>query len=315
MTTSAVASGKNRLDWALLILLLLLSPWFFWFGPDHDAQRSYQLGWNLGHIVFFALAALWLIRRRRLSALGFYRQGAVVLGVTLLLGGLIEWLQGGLARQSDVADLARNCLGAMLVLAWRGGAKCIARRWLTAIRAGLLLALAWQFYLPLSALLDEWRSTRHFPLLANFESALEMSRWQQGSARFSRSTRHVSSGQSALQVLLDTGHFSGIMLRYFPRDWRGYQYLSFDLYSDVALPITVRIHDQLHRAGGQLYRDRFNRRYALTPGWNTISIALDEVAQAPATRRMDLSAVAAVGWFVTDQPAPLRIFLDNVRLQ
>ena len=59
--------------------------------------------------------------------------------------------------------------------------------------------------------------------------------------------------------------------------------------------ITCRVHDRQHTLGLELYNDRFNRSYPLNPGWNRISINIEDISTAPQTRPMDLSQIQG-GW-------------------
>jgi hypothetical protein len=242
----------------------------------------------------------------------------VTLAVSLLAGVLIEVLQGGFEREADSADVYRNCLGALLVNGWSAAARQALRRaTLLAIRAISVLLLVQQLSVPALALLDEWQASRQFPLLADFESPWQLDRWRADDS-LSRSNQHVYEGEYALFLQLGTQQrYSGIALQYFPRDWRAYQSLRFELYHLEAEPlsITVRIHDRQHRDGEQLYSDRFNQRYHLQQGWNSIVIDLQTVERAPATRAMDLSAIEGLGLFVISEKTSKQLFLDYVRLQ
>ena len=104
---------------------------------------------------------------------------------------------------------------------------------------------------------------------------------------------------------------------YFPRDWRGYHFLNLEALnpSPEAIDITCRIHDLRHEEGEQRYEDRFNKTFHLRSGWNQIRVDLEEVARAPAGRRLDLGTIRAVGIFATRLPTPRTLFLDHIHLE
>ena len=62
------------------------------------------------------------------------------------------------------------------------------------------------------------------------------------------------------------------------------------------------------------YHDRFNKRFSLIPGWNTIRIATDDIQQAPKNRRMNMADIQSVRIFTTYLPQPETIYIDYVRL-
>jgi hypothetical protein len=116
---------------------------------------------------------------------------------------------------------------------------------------------------------------------------------------------------------LDTSLYSGVALVYFPRDWRGYHFLSLEALnpSSEEIDITCRIHDLRHEEGEQRYEDRFNKAFRLRSGWNHFRVDLEEVARAPAGRTLDLGTIRAVGIFATRLSTPRTIFLDHIRLE
>jgi hypothetical protein len=300
-----------------VLLLLLLFPLFFFWGPDYYSARSLAAGWNLGHIGFFAVLSTVLLQSRWLAPRGFYWQLLVTLAVSLVAGVLIELVQGGFERDADSADVYRNCLGALLVNCWSTAARQALRRTtLLTVRVTSGVLLLQQLALPSLALLDEWRASSQFPVLADFESRWELARWRADDS-LARSGQYVYEGEYALFIQLGTQRYSGIALQYFPRDWRTYSSLRCELYQPAVEPlfITVRIHDRLHRDGEQLYSDRFNQRYQLQQGWNSIAIDLRAVEQSPATRLMDMSAIEGLGVFVSKENTPKQLYLDYVRLQ
>ena len=161
-----------------------------------------------------------------------------------------------------------------------------------------------------------FESLDEFPVLADFESPWETSRWG-GDAEITRDRGFAQNGRYSLKIELNTTTYSGVSLNYFPSDWKGFKDLQFDLFnpSDKALNVTCRIHDALHAENELRYNDRFNRSYRLEPGWNAIRIPLADVAAAPRTRTMNLQAIRDFSIFAVRLSQPQTLYLDHVRLE
>ncbi|NLZ16923.1 MAG: VanZ family protein [Desulfobulbaceae bacterium] len=304
------------------ILLLIGLPFFFMGGPGFHSARSFVHLWNLGHILYFALFALWLLRLAPLQHAHLttgYRL-IILFFCPLLIGAAIEYLQyltNG--RSPSLGDILRNQLGVSLALLfqkwsqYQGG----LQRLLLLLLRGLVLLLACVALLPLLiALWDEHQARRQFPLLADFESPHELSRWL-----YPRQLRQegqiVRHGRKAARVQLSTAKYSGIALFHFPKDWRGYRQLHFSVYNPLQVPLELncRIHDMAHQRRYGPYEDRFNMLFLLRPGWNDLSVSLQQVAAAPRGRAMDMANITGFGLFVVEQKEAIAIFLDHVYLR
>ena len=297
---------------AFLLLTLLLV-----FGSDESIPtRSFQALWNLGHVAYFAVISLLLLQWPGLRSAAMPIRWVVLLLVTLLAGGLIEYLQIGTARTADWMDLLRNFGGTLLVLAFWPGLQPRAGRW--PLRLLALLWLGWALQPLVVALQDEWAAQRQFPVLADFTAPFELERWS-GNARLGIVRRPELSDRPLLELDLRPAAYAGAGLRHFPPDWRGYRSLSLKLYlaGEQPLSLTLRIHDREHESGPRAYAfsDRFNRSFRLRPGWNEIRVPLDEIRKAPSRRTMDLSQVVDLSLFVAGLKRPRRIYLARIALQ
>ncbi|MFY9942121.1 MAG: hypothetical protein WAK57_08105 [Desulfobacterales bacterium] len=310
---------RYRFSWHHLkiAVAVLLAVLLFVGGPGYLSPRSFTRVWNLGHIVlFFLLTDLFLQTRLYQKRKG--SGGAIwgALAATLVLGSLVELLQARIGRLPAAGDVARDLLGTLLALAFRikpaAGATRRPQRFLQ-IAAGLMLVAA---CVPLAtALLDEYRAGAAFPQLGSFETATELDRWEGGAAR-TLSGEVFRDGRRSLKISLTRAKYSGVALKYFPRDWRGHDALEFSVFNPGRAPLrlTCRVHDRTHSVTGQHYRDRFNRRFTIAPGWNDIAIPLEDIRRAPLTRSMDLSRIDGLGLFSVRLPAPATVYLDRVRL-
>ena len=225
----------------------------------------------------------------------------------------IELLQSGTNRDVDITDVWRDVLGALIGFFF--SPVSLNKQLLKVSQVVLIFLLLHQLIPWFMTLADEINARNQFPILSDFESEIELTRWESGDASISISNALAYSGNNSLKVDFGTEKYSGFGLKYFPNDWSEYNNLSLAIYNrEQAFKITIRIHDHLHTQGEQVFSDRFNKTMVLEKGWNTIDISLANVAKAPKTRRLDLSRVSGLGIFVTEQSAPKTIFLDSVKL-
>jgi VanZ family protein len=295
------------------LVLVVLLPLFFWGGPGSHSPRSLGAFWDLGHVLFFMLFV------RVLAGSGcrgfFWVWAGKMLIYVLVCGIIIEIIQAGVGgRMSGMGDVWRDLGGGVIGIAWVGF--CNAAR----IKRGLfLLVVAFVMVvsvLPLGgALIDEVRTRRSFPLLSGFESSGELSRWQ-AKTKIARVAHPVREGKFSLRLPLTVDTYSGIGLKYFPRNWQGMEGLKMSIYNpdSSGLRLTFRVHDWQHVQGEQLYSDRFNRSALVKPGWNDIFIAMEEIRSAPAGREMDLGNIYGFGLFASGLEEERVIYIDDVRL-
>jgi len=235
----------------LFIVAVLAAATFFLFSgaPDNlNAIRSVQALWNLGHVVYFALFTYLISLWPGFNQRSVIWRWSVTLLLVLLVGLVVEVLQFGTDRSSDLADLSRNLVGALLVLAFTPRlalqlshtARAVAR---FAVSVIFLLHL-----LPLSlALFDEAMARAQFPLLSAFDTAIELDRWS-GEARIERVQLDVDQSDRQLKIHLSTAQYSGTGLQYFPADWSEYSSVTLRFYQplDEVFRLTIRIHDEWH---------------------------------------------------------------------
>jgi VanZ family protein len=320
--TAEAMGGHSRSLRAFDILALLLLVPLLVGNRWHYAPRSFYAGWDLGHILAFALWTALLLRhisstpasiaQRRIRV-----QLGVIFGFALLFGGLAEGLQTLMGnRLPSLLDMSRNLLGALCGWTFFSPGLKVCKtgcRWcIRLVEIALLLVSL----LPLGrALVDEHQARRAFPVLASFNQPFELDRWSH-SARCQIADPPFDPGNSMLEIDFLTDKYSWISLNQFPRDWRGFKYFTFSAYNPepTALEVVCRINDKRHNREGYRYRDRFNRRLNLPPGWSHIRLSMEEITTAPEDRRMDLDDILQVGFFTISLPTPRTLYLDDVRL-
>ena len=286
-------------------------------GPDYYSPRAWRLAWDLGHLLaFFVWTAAALSASHRFAAEPVHRQILIALPIVLLAGLGIEWVQSALGRSFALTDIANNVLGSATAIVFLSPARHLMRK--PAVRAaqGTVVALVLLQLLPLArVVVDEVIAWKRFPVLSDFETPFELTRWTNRSD-IAIDRQIVRQGNASLRVRLMPAKYSGISLRYFPSDWRDYSALSLSVFngSSAELRVTCRIHDEQHVHTGERYSDRFNQTFVLQAGWNDITIPTKSIRDAPQGRRMDLQRIRDVSIFLTDLYAPRTIYVDDVRL-
>ena len=318
MKSAGRESRRSALMLLVFILLLVGFPFFFYGGPGYHAERSFKEAWNLGHVLFFSLTTWLVIKyvllgRLREKSWGFF----LLVFCSVLVAGIgIELLQGVAGGRSiDKWDLYRNQLGCLTAFALTGSLPLPRKgKWfLRAVVVCLLFFAVWPLY---PALSDERLARNQFPLLADFETSYELSRWIDVH-QLQRQQEFVRHGKYGVRVQLSTATYSGTYLFYFLHDWRDYRKLHFSVYNpeDEVLALHCRMHDTLHHEQyGGVFADRFHKRFELQPGWNDLSVSLQEVRTSPATRLMDMAQVEGFGLFVVRQQRAHVLYMDYIYL-
>lgn len=304
-------SGKNifLLGVALLCFVLL-----FVGGPGPYSSRAFSYGWGLGHLFSFALWGYLFLQWRNPRPV--WRMFVEFLFLALLLGGATELLQAGFGREASWQDLGADLLGALLCAVFAPELKRqLPLRGVVLLRLLVLVPVVWIVVPFARVVVDDLVAGQQFPLLSGFETPFEVSRWG-GPCRRQVDSAQVYSGKASLRVDLDTRRYAGIALKHFPADWSGYRQLRLHIYNPQSepFPFYFRIHDQAHSASGNRYSDRFNTSFKIAPGWTRLEIDLEQVAEAPKGRRLDLTKVAGVNLFVAKLDEPFSFYLDEILL-
>lgn len=300
----------------LTIFIIILSILFFLGGPNYHSPRHFKTLWNIGHIIYFALFPLFIRSRIKKWPECFSSQAILILAITLILGLLIELIQGSFQRTPDIGDLTRNMIGALVGISFLlPGRKAFSHTTIRNLQIFAAALVILQFFPIIIAFTDEYIARNQFPLLAGFETPFELQRWT-GDADFTRDQSIRHSGRYSMKATLKTTRYSGVAFKYFPENWEGYTHFQFSIYnpSTQNISLTCRIHDEIHTRGVQEYGDRFNRTYSLPQGWSTVSIDLADVRNAPADRQMDMRHIAGIGLFATALEDVRLVYIDDVKL-
>jgi VanZ family protein len=343
ISVSAPNGGRGRRAprIAIAVVVLLLAGLL---APVPQSGREIEALFDLLHAPIFAiLAALfWELRHNWLPQNRIGRAVVIWWGVSLL-GLAVEYAQGLTGRHPSWDDAIANAWGAAAGLLWSGwyrphappstahpcptntsvndaanqhkqAQQSIGTIRRLAVWAGVFVLLVVAGWQPLVVLTDAFRQRSEFPRLASFESSGELTRWTANDCRLSRSEAYATHGAWSLRLDLQTGVYPGAALKWPVPDWSDHQELAFDVYvaGHHPLDLVVKIQDQLHN---QETSDRYQRPVRLTPGANRVSIALSEVAAAPAGRTLDLRKISMLQFYTVRPARPQTLYLDHIHLR
>jgi hypothetical protein len=276
-----------------LVTVLLLVPL-----PVGDLARRWPALFgeleNAAHPLVFAWLA-WLgfrLLRRRFPAphpLPYLLTFAAAIG----FGLATEAVQAMVGRDSAWVDLWNDALGAVCALALIARHERRTRspgHASQSASATIALAAMGLAFAPLA-----WTLTAY-----TYRAAMAPVLWQDTALmkRFS---------------VWQTGQYEGLEIRELAGDWRGYRQLAVDVRNigDEPVDITLRVHDLAH---DHMFPDRYNGRFTLAPGAaSTLSIPVETIRTAPATRVMDLAEMRVIVVF-QDATQKSRFRVTEVRL-
>lgn len=298
----------------LVLVALVLAAALAMLFPVPRASREANALMDLGHIALFgvlAVAAATLVERA-----GWRRSTAQLAGWTLVtgFGGLMELAQAAVGRHPSWQDLWADALGAgaflwaSSLIGWPAGT---ARRvgWF-----GVAVLIAAAAALPLAVLADSALQRRQWPIQADFEQPLEITRWEFINCRAARSTTRARHGRGALRLEFSTAKYSAASYIWPLADWSAYRELVLEIWLEPGepIPLYVKVEDLDHNGR---FDDRYERPHQLEPGWNRVSIALEDLAGSPRNRRLDLAGIMRWQIYTAALADPRVVYLDVVRLE
>jgi hypothetical protein len=229
----------------------------------------------------------------------------------ILLEGLQSFVSG---KPLSFTDILGDFAGSLLFLSV-SSLRNKRKDWLLYVTAVLLTGFV--LWPVLRSFTDEMLAGYQFPLLADFETPFEQSRFEGKTGGGARSSEQAFHGNHSLRLTLFPGPWSGMTLKYFPSDWQGYSQLHFALYNPDRQPVSlhVSIRDTSHEQGNNPYSDRYSRIILLPAGWTRVQIPLAEIQEGPLTRQMDMSQISGLGFFVVRETRSLTLYLDAIWLE
>jgi len=303
----------------IFILTLLVIIYGMFFIPDGERAPRFIIEIsNLGHIAAFFL--IWTFAFNQyayLQRLSTARLILLVLVTTIVVAALIEYLQGLIGRDDEWQDVWDSAVGALLATAFCATQIYALARWprlfWRALALSVLIAVPWPIW---TALTDEVEIWRQYPVLSDFSTPFEISRWQANRARLQVQTL-AKPERRVLDVEFRPGTYSTVTLENFYPDWRAYRQLVLDVSNPEtdAYRVILRVHDRLHKKHHYALTDRFNKTLNIQPGRQRIVIPLEAVKTAPHTRTMDMRHLEELSLFTMKSNVYHHLYINAVYLE
>ena len=165
-----------------------------------------------------------------------------------------------------------------------------------------------------------WRAVSQPPsgkvlVLEDFETPAAAARWD---GPIDIQTGYASHGLHSARIRLDRNHRE-ISSSRLAGDWRGYDRLLFDIYSEsgqVSLA-TIRIYDAIGGDARSAPRNEYfdgEDKILLVKGWNHVQVKLTALKAATFLRDMSLDRIRELVLSFEPHASPATLALDNVRL-
>lgn len=257
---------------------------------------------DAAHAPVFALLSLQILAL--LSGLPEPWKTPLAFSLTIVVGIVVEWIQGLIGRDASFADVVTDALGALCALglfAWWQAHTIRDARSSWKGRTGLVVALvaAGAVALPVAEAASAYaRRASAFPVILRFETQLDVYFVSTQGVRAEQRSLPRPWGRDddprSLRLRVTGGEFPGLALVEPQADWRGYRLLHLDITNpdDEPLSVTLRVHDQSHN---NRLTDRFNRTFVLAGRTREVmSVPLADVEAAPEGRKLDLSRIASL---------------------
>ncbi|MDJ0919118.1 MAG: VanZ family protein [Woeseiaceae bacterium] len=309
---------KRRIQIAVSVSIAAVLLLVIQFGRPSPSGLWMSTLYESMHVLLFGLIALCVVvatphhwkRRRRL---------AFMIGAVFALSLLSEAAQIPLDRDASLDDLIADWLGAAgfasIAIAFAKSFRMSgAAR--TALVAGGIAVLAWAL-LPLAKVSAAYiERNQAVPELVVFDARYNSTFMRTQNVTLTKQSRGSAGGVSA-HVRLEDGPWPGVILRDLYPDWTDYEALVIELQNPEAilLNLNVRVDDDEHRFGEQRYSDRYNLRFELEPGTKMLRIPISDIADGPATRKMDVSSIDGVIIFGVRKDAGRTFLIHSIRLE
>ena len=272
---------------------------------------------DLCHFPLFILIGYSVLSSFKPTLSDQWMRWVAVLMIPFLFGVLIEVVQSQVDRHPSLYDLWTDVLGIvvalLLYLSWKIRAISVNKALLAAsalITIALSQPLYWSWLY--------WERQQAMPDLLNINSPLRVLLLNVNGepinvVEIMDAEQTLLATKLAIKVPLYGSRWAGIKWREPEPDWRGYTDLTFEIYSplDYRQKVALRIHDQQH---DNQYHDRYNKSFDLYPGYNQFEIKLEDIESQLTGRLMDLSQIAGISIFSSEQPEGTEVYLLNFRL-
>lgn len=151
-------------------------------------------------------------------------------------------------------------------------------------------------------------------ILFDFETDEELDRFHwKCHTLFALSEEHATHGTKSLKMDLFPSEYPGLAPMIKDTDWSRYGALRFDVYNPQGkdIPLTVRIDDKKDYPD---YADRYNRRFVVKPGANTVTIPLDSLNTSGGKRTLNPKRIYRFVIFMVQPKGRTTVYVDYARL-
>lgn len=299
-------SGRGLLLGAALLLIPFLVP------VPEELERMRALR-SLGVFAHFGLpAALTVVLYR-----GGPLRGSVLKAgaAAFLLAAGAELLQVFVHRHPRWQDAGIDLAGVVTAagfVVWRRDGRRVALAWALVGLAALTVKM---HRLP-GFFLAERAALERFPLIADFETGLEMFLWDRnvtGHGSYERGPDPDGGAGRVVRLSASPHHrFPGILARGLPRDWSGYDRLVFRVRQAEGAPcrIAVRLDDFASRHDGL----GVGRGFDVGPAWRTCELDLASEA-ASASRPFRLDDIDSLLLYLGRVQDDVVVLIDDIHLE
>ena len=324
-------SARARIMKLLGIAALLAAVFFLMLFLDRFGFNSQSQFWsaarNFGHAPLFgviAIVILWLLQLsfgRRTSALFQY---SVALIATAGLGAFSEYMQFFTQRDADIMDLIFDIAGAASFLAvyfsidprLSDREHQFQRRFRWRLRIAALVTLLVAAIPTFIGAAASWHRRTTFPELYTFSGYLEGQYLETKSA----SVEYVEppaewSGHDSqvARVTFYPSQYPGLAFKGPFPDWNGYQALTLDIFSPA--DSTLEVHLMVKDYKSASYDNRYNGKFEIGKGYNTIRIQLSDIENAPKYRQLNLASIYVIHFFIIEPKQPIVLYIDDFSLE
>lgn len=286
-------------------------------GESQQKHRLIKDIWNAGHLVLFGLLSFsYFSRPSKASHTVFYKIVFTTI-VCLIAGTAIEVIQLFTHREFSRGDIINDLIGGYLGLLTL---LIINKQQSLKIKSSAIILVIICLALGLrnmeKHLIDEFVMRQQFPLMADFETQLEMGRWENNLTNIKRSMEFAKAGKHSLKVDFLPGRYPNISLKHLKKDWSGYSKLVYSIYnpSQEKLAFAMKVYDHQHTRTGRRHNDRFNHSITIAPGWNMIETAIEDIISAPKNRSMNIQQIKGFSIYTDKLPHPVTLYVDDIHL-
>ena len=297
---------------SILIIILVLLCLNINTGLFGDENLYYAI-YNFLHIAAFAIITF-----------AFYKlipelkyKTWLIIGIAVSLAFLTELIQMYNARDADIADLFKNIVGISITISWKNRNNTSTRFIKSSKKYIFLCVIAITIILFLnevgSYFYYKLKFKRKLPILAKFENNWELKRWQTNNSEIELSDYFASDGKLSLKINFGISLYSGISIKNFISDWRGYSYFYFDVFNPQKE--TVNLYLRFDDKESTDYNSRGNLCHKIKSGINKIKIPIEAIKINPKKRSLDLRFMKSIVFFLHKPEKEITLFIDHVGFQ